>query len=563
MAPEQLGPSITGVAATALLVGGLVVLAARVPAPVVPAVAVPPAVAAAEGAALVAATEAGDHAAAVAALDAGADPDARGADGSTALMWAAYGNDLDLVRRLVAAGSDLDAKNEFGAFASSEAAIRGATAIVEILLKAGADPDATNREGETVLMEVARGGDLEAAAALIAAGADVNAKEQWGGQSALMWAAAQKQPDMIKLLIAHGADVDARGKIRDWERKVIKEPRPKDMNQGGFTPLLYAAREGCIECAKELVAGGANLNLTDPQRVTPLNLALLNLHFDLAAYLIDAGADIDKWDLYGRTPLYLAADMNTLPVMGNGAMVVLPSMDRHTGLDIARVLLEKGANPNIQLKRRPPYRNVPQDRGGDVILSQGATPLLRAARAGDAPLVALLLEHGALVDLPSNQGVTPLMAAAGVEYGLRVTRGRNRTDEGVLETLQLLVDAGADVNHRMLTEPKGDAAAQQLVINQRLRDFSYDYRGRQVPSPRAVPHRTALHGAAMKGFNSIVEFLAAHGADLYAQDANGRTPLDLAMGDYNEPFLRQAAEPHLDTAELLKKLMAAKVAEAD
>jgi ankyrin repeat protein len=252
----------------------------------------------------------------------------------------------------------------------------------------------------------------------------------------------------------------------------------------------------------------------------------------------------------------MAADMNTLPVMGNGAMVVLPSADKLTGIDIAKMLLAKGADPNIQLKRRPPYRNVPQDRGGDVILSIGATPLLRAARAGDAPMTELLLKNGALVDLPSNQGVTPLMAAAGVEYGLRVTRGRNRTDEGVLATMQLLVDAGSDVNARMLTEPKGDAAAGLLVINQRLADFSYDYRGRQVPSPRAIPHRTALHGAAMKGFTPFVAFLAAHGADLYAKDANGRTALELAEGHYEENFLKVAAEPHVDTVELLKKLMA-------
>jgi len=149
------------------------------------------------------------------------------------------------------------------------------------------------------------------------------------------------------------------------------------------------------------------------------------------------------------------------------------------------------------------------------------------------------------------------MAAAGLEYGLRVTRGRNRTTEGVLKTMQLLLDAGADINARELTEPAGDAAAHQLVIEQRLSDYSYDYRGRQVPSPRAIPHRTALHGAAMKGFNPIVEFLAAHGADLYAKDANGRTALDLALGNYNEPFLRQKAEPHTETAALLKTLMAA------
>jgi ankyrin repeat protein len=506
---------------------------------------------------LLEAAENGDSAGALAALKAGTDVNARAADGTTALIWAAYNGDAELTKRLIAAGADVEARNHFGAFALSEAAMTGSTPVIDALLAGGAKVDGANAEGETALMEVARTGNVDAAKALLKAGADVNAKESWGGQSPLMWAAAQSQPEMIKLLLANGADVNARGTVREWQRKVIKEPRPKDMNNGGFTPLLYAAREGCIECAKALVAGGADLNLPDPQRVTPLVLALLNLHFDLASYLIDAGADVNKWDLYGRTPLYMAADTNTLPVMGNGAMVVLPSMDKLTGLDVARKLLDKGADPNIQLKRRPPYRNVPQDRGGDSILSQGATPLLRAARAGDAPFVALLLQHGALVDLPSNQGVTPLMAAAGVEYGLRVTRGRNRTMDGVLKTMQLLLDAGADVNARELTEPKGDAAAHQLVIDQRLSDYSYDYRGRQVPSPRAVPHRTALHGAAMKGFDPIVEFLVAHGADLYAKDANGRTALDLALGDYNEPFLRQKAEPHTETAALLKTLMAA------
>src|SRR5688572_17597413 len=504
------------------------------------------------------AAEAGDHAAAVAALTAGGDVNARGPDGTTALIWAAYNGDAKLVERLLAAGADADATNEFGSFALSEAAIGGYTDVIAALLAAGAAADATNPEGETALMEVARTGNVEAATLLIDAGADVNAIELWGEQSALMWAAAQKQPQMIKLLISRGADVNARGAVRNWERKVIREPRPKDMNQGGFTPLLYAAREGCTECAKELVAGGADLDLPDPHRVTPLVMALLNLHFDFAAYLIEAGADVNKWDLYGRSPLYMAADTSTLPVQGNGSMVVLPSMDKLKAIDVARLLLDKGANVNAQLKRRPPYRNVPQDRGGDSILSQGATPLLRAARAGDTPMVQLLLERGALVDLPSNQGVTPLMAAAGVEFGLRVTRGRNRTEEGVMSTMRALLDAGADIDARMLTEPRGESAAHLLVIEQRLSDFSYDYRGRQVPSVRAVPHRTALHGAAMKGYTTFVKFLAENGADLYAKDANGSTALDLAEGNYNEPFLRQAAEPHAETAAVLKELMAAR-----
>src|SRR5687767_15173784 len=178
--------------------------------------------------------------------------------------------------------------------------------------------------------------------------------------------------------------------------------------------------------------------------------------FVFSLLIIKASAAVDKWDLFGRSPLYMAADVSTLPVKGNGAMAVIPSEDSLTALDIARLLLDAGANPNLQLKRRPPYRDVPQDRGGDSILAQGATPLLRAARAGDAPFVELLLKHKALVDLPSKEGVTPLMAAAGVEFGARVTRGRNRTNEGVLATMRLLLDAGANINARMVTEPRPD-----------------------------------------------------------------------------------------------------------
>ena len=144
---------------------------------------------------------------------------------------------------------------------------------------------------------------------------------------------------------------------------------------------------------EDLIAAGADPDLDDPDRVTPLNMALLNLHFDFAAYMIESsGADLDKWDLYGRSPVYMAADVSTLPMKGNGAVAVIPSEDAHTALDVGRMLLEHGANPNIQLKRRPPYRDVPQDRGGDSILAQGATPLLRAARGGDAKFVELLLK---------------------------------------------------------------------------------------------------------------------------------------------------------------------------
>jgi ankyrin repeat protein len=501
------------------------------------------AVAEAAEATLIEAVERGDRAAALRLLAAGADPNAPGPDGTTAIMWAAANDDPELARALIAAGANVNLKNQLGTSALTEAAIIGSAPVIAALLEAGADPDARNPEGETPLMAVARSGSVEAARRLLDAGADVNAREDWGGQSALMWAAAQSQPEMVRLLASRGADVDARGVVRQWERKVITEPRPKDMSKGGFTPLLYAARQGCVECARHLIAARADPDLEDPERVTPLNMALLNLHFEFAAYMIEAGADIDRWDLFGRSPLYMAADVSTLPVKGNGAMAVLPSEDALTALDVARLLLEAGANPNLQLKRRPPYRDVPQDRGGDSILAQGATALLRAARAGDAPFVELLLTHGALVDLPSKEGVTPLMAAAGVEFGARVTRGRNRTDEGVLATMRALLDAGADIEARMVTEPRrpagDDASGQAASAAGRGR------RGSQMPSPFAVPHQTALHGAAARGFTPFVRFLAEHGADLQAEDANGRTPLELA-------------KPFPDTVTLLESLMAAR-----
>jgi len=512
--------------------------------------------AAAEPALLLDAAERGDRAAAMQLLAKGANPNTPGPDGTTALMWAASNDDLELVRALIKAGANVTLKNQFGTSALTEAAIIGSAPVIEALLKAGADPNTKNPEGETPLMAVARAGKVDAASRLLEAGADVNAKEEWGGQTALMWAAAQSQAEMVKLLASKGADLNARGVIRQWERKVITEPRPKDMNKGGFTPLLYAAREGCVECARHLVAAGADRDLEDPERITPLNMALLNLHFEFAAFMIKAGADVDKWDLFGRSPLYMAADVSSLPTKGNGAMAVIPSVDSVTALDVAKMLLDAGANPNLQLKRRPPYRDVPQDRGGDTILAQGATPLLRAARAGDAPFVDLLLKHKALVDLPSKEGVTPLMAAAGVEFGTRVTRGRNRTNEGVLATMRLLIDAGANVNARNVTDsPRtGEYSAAATAAARAGRGG----RASQVPSASAVPHQTALHGAAERGYTAFVKFLAENGADLQAKDANGRTALDLAKG-IGVPGIKQAAsEGFPETVTLIESLMTAK-----
>ncbi|HEY8509633.1 MAG TPA: ankyrin repeat domain-containing protein [Steroidobacteraceae bacterium] len=444
------------------------------------------------------------------------DVNQRSADGTTALHWAVYHNDVDTVRRLLKAGANPNAKNDYGSTPMSEAAVVGNVEVLKLLLDAGADVESPNADGQTALMILARTSNVEAAKLLLKRGANVNAREQWRGQTALMWAAAEAQPAMVELLIRHGAEVDARSNVNNWERQVTAEPRMQARPSGGFTPLLYAARKGCVDCAKALVKGGANVNLTDPDGVSPMLLAILNFNFDTAAFLVQAGADVDRWDYWGRSPLYAAVDANTLPTGGRADR---PSLDKTTSLELIEMLLKAGANPNLQLKLFPPYRSLRDDRGADNMLTVGTTPLIRAAKAGDIPAMKLLLAYGAKVDLPTAHGITPLMAAAGNASTRIDTRGRYKTEEQAAEAVKLLLAAGADVNSR-------------------------DRNG-----------QTALHGAASWGWNSVVKTLAAHNIDLMAKDEQGRTAADIARGIQSGSG-RAGSDPHPETEALLRELMA-------
>lgn len=510
-------------------------------------------IAAAPAVTLLDAAEAGDRAAVLRLLaQRGTDANQAGADGTTAIMYAAYHDDLELVQALIKAGADVKRKNQFGTSALHEAAIIGSAPVIDALLKAGADPNTKNPDGESVLLAAARSGKVDAAKRLLDAGADINAKESWGGQTAVMWAAARGQGEMVKFLASKGADLNAIGTVHQWERKILNEQagggnaRPKDMNKGGFTALLYAAREGCVECTRNLLAAKADPDIQDPDGSTPLVIAIMNQNFDVAAELIKGGADVDRWDLFGRSPIYMAADLSTLPMKGNGANAVIPSEDKFTALDIAKQLLDAGANPNLQLKRRPPMRDVPQDRGGDSSLAQGATAMMRAAKGGDYKFVDLLLQYKANPDLGNRDGSTPLMLAIGLDSGGRSTRGRQRTEEDSIKTIEVLLKGGANPEARNLAERAGAAGGGRG-------------RGSGMPSINAVPNQTALHIAASRGATSFVEALIKGGADVNAKDADGRTPLDLARGAGGGGGRGGAATPGAgpvvsETAKLIESL---------
>ncbi|MCP5146148.1 MAG: ankyrin repeat domain-containing protein [Gammaproteobacteria bacterium] len=483
-------------------------------------------------------------------IKAGADVNARGPDGGTALLWAAHFADADLVRALLKAGADPSVANLFGATPISEAAEVGSAAIIEQLLKAGVDPNSTNPEGQQPLMVVARTGRTDAAEVLLRHGAEVDARESWGGQTALMWAASQGHPAMIELLLKHHADANAHGVARNWQRRVTVEPRKKIMADGGFTPLMYAARENCIECVGVLLAGGADIDDVDPDRVTSLNLALLNRHFDLAAALIEAGADVNKWDFAGRTPLYNAIDMNTPPPNSTQ-----PIADKLTGLDIVDLLLARGADPNIQLKHRPEYRDGVYERGADIMLSVGATPLMRAARSADVPVMKLLLAHGAMVELPNQYGVTPFMVAAGTGFGVRATRGTRATEAMRIEALQLLLEHGAEINRRNLSQGRIEPAGEDNFLY-RIR-ITYGNQ-RYIFSYVPPDGRIAMHGAAMNGWTEVVNFLAAHGSDIDTRGRDGKSALDLAAGNYEPEILVPPPDPFPETVAALEQLCEAR-----
>ena len=487
-----------------------------------------PATLAAQGAAadlaLVKAVKAGERTAAIALLDRHADPNQSSADGTTALHWAVRNNDAILVDRLLRAGAKPHPENRYGVTPIALACESGSAAIVERLLKAGVSADATGPYGETALHTCAYSGNTAAARVLLAAGASVDPGDSWRGQTPLMWAAAKGHPETMQALIDKGANVDARSTIIKWERQRTDEPRDKWLPPGGWTPLLLAARESCVKCVDVLAAAGADVNIVDPEQHTALIVALINGHYDVAGRLIDHGADLDMQDQVGQTALWAAVDAHTMPDSNRPPPTEM--FDKLTAWDIVVKLVEKGAAVDVPLRQRVPYRTK-IDRGADGVLGAGTTPLLRAAKTGDAKVVKLLLEHGANPKAVVGRGITSILLAANVGTSESDRTGRRKTEAEAIETIRLLMKAGADIK-------------------------AADGQG-----------RTAAHGAALWGFTEVIRFLHENGVDLTRKDSRGLTPLQTALGQAGGfGFGGTAGVVREETAKVIAELTGVSLAEA-
>jgi ankyrin repeat protein len=459
------------------------------------------------------------------------DVNAPDAQGTPALHAAVRLDDLDLAGLLLSAGADAKLANRYGVTPLTLAAGNGNPAMMKILLDAGAEPNAVDPAGETMLMIASRVGVLEAVQLLIDRGATVDAKDAAYQQTALMVAVREDRPSIVKLLLDQGAAVNAKTRTGQTPQWVLPNSVPgfghgvgivrgglpprgsRQPIPGSMSPLLYAARDGRLEVARLLVAAGADVNQTDANAITPLITAIVNNRVDVARFLIDRGADIHAADWYGRTPLWAAVETRNMDV-DNASFA--NSIDREPLLELVKVLLARGANPNVRTKEVPPIRRAFLRVTGSLewVDFTGMTPFLYAARAGDVTVMRLLLEHKADPHIPTFAGTTPLMAAAGINWVFDQT-----FDEGadkLLEAVKLCHELGMDVN-----------ASNSMGL-------------------------TALMGAANRGSDEIIKFLVEKGARLVSKDKEGRTALSWAEGVF---LATHPAKPKPSSIALLRSLM--------
>jgi|SRR5579884_2045525 len=427
-------------------------------------------------------------------LKQGADVNARQGDGSTALHWAAYRDDLNMAKMLISAGADMKVRTRLGDLTPlMMAAKNGNAEMIRLMLDAKADVNETSANGTTTLMFAAASGDAASVQLLLDRGADVNAKDITNGQTAVMFAAAGGRTEAVKLLAQRGADLNAITKVSQiipmaerykkltngkGTRQITGEGGRSDITaMGGMTALLFASREGQIGVVRELVAAGANLNeVNGADGLSPLTSAIINGHFDVAMFLLDHGANPNLVSKSGLGPLYAVIDAQ----WPERTWYPPPSVteEKTTHLQLLKALLDHKADPNSRLIKKQWFRTF----HGDWISPDGATPFWLAAKANDVPAMKILMAAGANPNIPTFAGSTPLQAAAGFGIEPQVT---NFAPDARLDAVKFLVEqCGADVNAK-------------------------DNQG-----------YTPLHGAALTANHELIKYLIAMGADIKARAKN-------------------------------------------
>lgn len=506
-------------------------------------------VCAAEVPSLLTAVRGSDPAAVRAMLKSGADPNATAPDGSTALHLAVHLDNLEIADLLLKAGANASTLSRYKIAPLTLAAENGNATMIDRLIDAGADPNTSSEEGQTALMTASMNGKVDAVRALLRKGAKVNLAESFRGQTALMFATGNGNTSAAEMLIEFGADIKAR-------------------SQAGFTPLLFAVRNNHPETAKFLLQHGADVNYALPDGTAALNMAVLNADFDLASVLLDFGANPNQRDARG-TPLHTVVWLHQPGAPPDFAMSGVdpqppPKPSGRLGhLEIAKKLLEKGADPNARvdwkeprftpgggLAKQPPNIAV----GRHYLTYNGATPFYLAARNGDAPMMRVLVAGGADPKMPTRYGVTPLMAAACMDYYEGETAGpfSGVSEAERLDAVKLALQLGNDINaqtnfgnYPMTGSPQKTLLTYPDNIKEILDLGVGDMRFNGM---------TALHGSVICNQPSITQYLIDQGAKLDAKNQLGWTPLMVSTGLY----IANNRKDFPAAGDLLKKAMTAK-----
>ncbi|HET7607429.1 MAG TPA: ankyrin repeat domain-containing protein [Gammaproteobacteria bacterium] len=418
-------------------------------------------------------------------LAAGADANARAADGSTPLVYAAHFGDTQSVRALLGAKADPNLANRYGVAPMHEAALRADADLLHTLLEAGASVDLALPQGETPLMLASRTSGIAAVRLLIERGANVDVVEQWQGQTPLMYAAAHDRGEVAAALIAAGADVNARTPINDLPERESRVRYYVEIPVAGFTPVMFAARSGANSALRSLIAGKADLDAKTPEGFTPIVIALDNLHFDTATVLVEGGASADDGGLLG-----VVEARNRVNYVGEYQVPTGPELS----LDLLALMLSKGADlmgrmPQPLLDRDARFV-PPPPKITDVAL-------IRAARSADVGAMRVLIDGGADPSMRDDKrgGITPLVAVmTGPELPSLIEADRRPLEDDAIAALDFLLSRGADLTM-----------------------------GNDIGS-------TALHVAALRAYPGVIKHLAEKGADLNIGDRDGFTPLDYAVG---------------------------------